>query len=157
MECANIVIQLEIFETPVFLFVFVLFFYVPQPTGGGHIDFSAGPFRVGVGVGICVRLYIVCTISCELVVFRHIKNRLDFGDLDLIFKVTAVEKLKTHGSKGHFFFLKTLLLVSFYVSVIIFHLSSIFHPRFEAASPLKPQGQLLTLVMLNKLRGLTNF
>ena len=27
-------------------------------------------------------------------------NWLDFGDLDLIFKVTAVEKLKIHGSRG---------------------------------------------------------
>ena len=33
------------------------------------------------------------------------KYWLDFGDLDLIFKVTAVEKLKIHGG-GHLFSLK---------------------------------------------------
>ena len=38
------------------------------------------------------------------------KNVLDFGDLDLIFKLTAVEKLKIHDG-GHLFSLKTLLLV----------------------------------------------
>ena len=37
-------------------------------------------------------------------------NWLDLGDLDLIFKVTAVEKLKIH-SLGHLFSLKTPLLV----------------------------------------------
>ena len=39
------------------------------------------------------------------------KNWLDFGDLDLIFKVTEVEKLKIHNG-GHLFSLKTVLLFS---------------------------------------------
>ena len=38
------------------------------------------------------------------------KYWLDLGDLDLIFKVKAVEKLKIHDG-GHLFSLKTLLLV----------------------------------------------
>ena len=45
------------------------------------------------------------------------KNWIGFGNLDLIFKVTAVEKLKIQecGVGGHlfFFFLKTLLLLLF--------------------------------------------
>ena len=40
------------------------------------------------------------------------KNWLDFGDLDQIFKVTAVEKKNPENSGGgHLFSLKTLLLV----------------------------------------------
>ena len=38
------------------------------------------------------------------------KNWSDFGDLDLIFKVTTVEKLNIHGW-GHLFSLKIPLLV----------------------------------------------
>ena len=51
----------------------------------------------------------VCTISCEPVV-GFLLNFPDFGDLDLIFKVTAVEKLKFRCG-GHLFSLKTPLLV----------------------------------------------
>ena len=45
------------------------------------------------------------------------KNLLDFGNFDLIFTVTAVEKLKIHsgGGVGHLFSLKTLLLVESYI------------------------------------------
>ena len=58
------------------LYIFVLWtFYVPPPKGRGHIDFGADP--VGVGIGVTL----VCTIH-------------------LIFKDTAVEKLKIHGGGG---------------------------------------------------------
>ena len=51
---------------------------------------------------ILVRTLLVCTISCEPVTeflpwilnWDIIKNRLDFGDLDLILKLIVVEKLK---------------------------------------------------------------
>ena len=41
------------------------------------------------------------------------KDLIRFGDLDLIFKITAVEKLKIHWGRreGYLFSLKTLLLV----------------------------------------------
>ena len=41
------------------------------------------------------------------------KNRFDFGDLDLIFKVTAVEKLKIHGG-GTFVFSENTVTNSYF-------------------------------------------
>ena len=71
----------------------------PHLRGGGHIVYGVGP--VGVGVGVTL---FVCTISCDQWLdSQHIswmynwdtpKNLLDSGDLGLILKVTAVEKLK---------------------------------------------------------------
>ena len=62
-------------------------------------------------------LYNMFWINCwNLNIFSWIhnwditKNWSDFGDFDLMFKVTAVEKLKIYGW-GHLFSLKTLLLV----------------------------------------------
>ena len=68
--------------------------HVPPTSGEGDIlFFCADPLASALASH-----FIVCTIA------------LDFGELDLIFKVTAVEKLKIH-SGGHLFSLKKLLLV----------------------------------------------
>ena len=79
--------------------------------GGEHIDFGANP--VGVGIGICIGVTLSClynifwTSGWILTQFSWLynwnitKNWSDLGD-DLIFKVTAVEKLKIHswGTSG---------------------------------------------------------
>ena len=80
---------------------------VPYLRGGGHTDYNANPIGFGVGIGVCVTLSclhnIMWTSSLMLTKFSLIrnwgvtKNWFDFGDLDLIFKVTAVKKLKIHG------------------------------------------------------------
>ena len=43
------------------------------------------------------------------------KNWLDFGDLDLIFTVTAVEKLKIHSGGNICFLWKHLLVLVFFL------------------------------------------
>ena len=64
---------------------------------------------VGVGVTFSCLHYILWTSGWVLTKFSWIynmdipKNRLDFGDLDLIFKVTAEEKLKIRGRETYVF------------------------------------------------------
>ena len=78
-----------------------------------------------VSASLSASQFLVCRISCEPVVgflpnFSWIynwditKNWLDFGYLDLIFKVTAIEKLKILGVGRPLFSLKTLLLYDKY-------------------------------------------
>ena len=79
--------------------------YVPPSMGRGPVVFGMHP--VGIGVTL------VYTLSCEPVVeflpnvhgyiIGHNKICFDFGDLDLIFKVTAVEKLKIQGGETSVF------------------------------------------------------
>ena len=86
----------------------------PNLWGGGYIDFGADPIGVGIGIGISISISISIsvTLSClyNILVgflpnFHWLHNRdiiktllwLDYGDLDQIFKVTAVEKGKIHG------------------------------------------------------------
>ena len=72
----------------------------PHLSGGEHIDFSAD-----VGITLSC-LYILWTSGWILTKFSWIYNwnrtinSLNFGDLGLIFMVTAVEKLKIHGGGG---------------------------------------------------------
>ena len=74
---------------------------------GGHIVFGADPVSVRVGIDVsytrsCLH-NILWTSVWILTKFVWIynwditKNWFDFGDLDLIFSVTAEEKLKIHG------------------------------------------------------------
>ena len=80
--------------------------------GGGHIVFGADPVGISISVGIGVTLfclYIILwasgwSLSKLSWIFNWdiTKNCLDIGDLDLIFKVTAVEKLKIR--EGDIFF-----------------------------------------------------
>ena len=73
--------------------------------GGGHIDFGPDPVAVSLGVSITLSYLhnIMCTNGLILTRYSWIynldmtKNWLDIGDLDLIFNVTTVEKLKIHG------------------------------------------------------------
>ena len=73
----------------------------PNLQGEGYIDFCADP----VGISISLGMTLVCTISCETVTeflpwihnWDITKNRLDFGDLDLILKLIVLEKLKILG------------------------------------------------------------
>ena len=55
----------------------------------GYIVFGADPIGVGVGIGVGVHFF----VSVHYLAFIHCweegKSRLDFGDLDLIFKVTG--------------------------------------------------------------------
>ena len=79
----------------------------PYLRGGGHIVFGADP------VGVCVTLFcqhiILWTGSWILNKFTWIYNLgitkkwLDLSDLDLIVKVTAVEKLKIHSRRPSVF------------------------------------------------------
>ena len=98
----------------------ILKYYVPKPMARGtYWDFGADP--VGVGIGSNVTLSCLCNILWTsgwiLTKFSWLynwdiaKNWLDFGGLDLIFKVTAVEKLKIHSWRTSFCSLKTPLLV----------------------------------------------
>ena len=84
---------------------------------GEHIVFGVD----SVGIGICVSVTFVCSISCEPVVgflpnfhgynkLWHNKELIRFCDLDLIFKVTAVEKLKIH-SVGTSVFSENIVLI----------------------------------------------
>ena len=61
----------------------------------------------------------------------HKKEPIRFGDLDLIFKVAAVERLKTHGWVGNLFSLKILLLVSFSFFFFFFFAFLFFKKRDE--------------------------
>ena len=80
---------------------------------GGHTDFGEDP--IGIGMTLSCLHNILWTSGWFLTKFSLIynwditKNWLDFGDLDLIFKVTAVEKLKFMVG-GHLFSLKTPFL-----------------------------------------------
>ena len=86
----------------------------PTPRGGEHIWFWCGSHWHQRDTS-CLH-NILWTSGWILNKFSWIlygdlrKNWVDFGDLDLILKVTAIEKLKVH-SRGHLFSLKTLLLV----------------------------------------------
>ena len=80
---------------------------VPTPVGRGHIDFGLDPVDVNIGI------YFSMTLSCLRTILLNsgwirtklswiynwdiTKNWLDIGDLDLIFKVTVIETLKSHG------------------------------------------------------------
>ena len=85
--------------------------------GGGHIDFGVDPVCVSICIIVIISYQhnILWTSGCILTKFSWLYN-VDItknwlvGDLDLIFKVTALEKLKIH-CRGHLFSLKTLLLV----------------------------------------------
>ena len=76
---------------------------VPQPWGGGHIDYVVDPIGIGVGMTLSCPHNILWTSCWSLTKLLWLynwditKNWLDFGDIDLIFKVTAVEKLRIHG------------------------------------------------------------
>ena len=76
----------------------------PPPTGCGHIDVSADPVCVGIGIGIdfavgvtlsCLHI-ILWTSGWILIKFSWLyngditKNWLDFGDHDLIFLKTQL-------------------------------------------------------------------
>ena len=79
--------------------------YVPPPKGRGTNWFWCGPDGVGIGVGISVGIALSClhnilwTGGYILTKFSWIynwditKNWLDFGDIDLIFKITVVERV----------------------------------------------------------------
>ena len=95
----------------------------PEPTimssnlqGGGHIDFDAAPVGVGVSMTLSCLRNILWSSGGILTKFSRIhnwditKNWLDFGNLDIIFKVTAIQKLKIH-VWGHLFDLKAPLQV----------------------------------------------
>ena len=75
----------------------------------GHIVFGAGPISIGICVTLSCLHNILWTSGWILTKFSWIynwdltKNWLDFGDLDLIFKITAVEKLKIHGMGTSFY------------------------------------------------------
>ena len=85
----------------------------PNLRGGGHIDFVADSVGIGICVGTGISFGVGMTLSSLhnilwtsgwiLIKFPCInhwditQNWLDFGDIDLIFKVTAIEKLKIHG------------------------------------------------------------
>ena len=81
--------------------VYTIVIMSPSLRVGGHIDFGADP--VGVNVPLSCLHNILRTSGWILSKFLWIynwditNNRLDFGDLDLIFKITALEKLKIHG------------------------------------------------------------
>ena len=77
----------------------------PHLRGRGHIVFSRIPLATAMASALTLALAsacnrFVCTLSCELLVgfllnnWDITKNLLNFGDLDLLFKVTVVEKLK---------------------------------------------------------------
>ena len=105
--------------------------------GGGHIAFGADPAGISVSIGLGVRFGIHITFSClhnilgtsgwVLTKFLWIynwditKNWLDFGDLDLIFKVTAVEKLKIHFGGTSVFSENTV--TNFLLSTVVFMIS----------------------------------
>ena len=72
--------------------------------GEGHIDFGGDPVGgIGISMTFSCLHNILWTSGWILTKFSWLynldvtKNWLDFGDLDLIFKVTAVEKLKIRG------------------------------------------------------------
>ena len=77
-------------------------FMSPDLRGGWHIDFGADPIGISIGVTLSCLHNILWACGWILTKFSWTynwnitKNWLDFGDLDLIFKVTAVEKLKIH-------------------------------------------------------------
>ena len=77
-------------------------FMSPDLRGGWHIDFGADPIGISIGVTLSCLHNILWACGWILTKFSWTynwnitKNCLDFGDLDLIFKVTAVEKLKIH-------------------------------------------------------------
>ena len=89
--------------------------YVPTPKGRGTY-FGAIPVGVVIGLTLsCLHhiLWISGSILTKVSWVYNLyitKNSLDFGDLDQIFKVTAVEKLKIY-DRGHLFSWKTVLLV----------------------------------------------
>ena len=93
-----------------FFWFFFLFIMSPNLWGGGSIDFGEDAVGVGIGIGVSVTLSclhnILWTNGWSLIKFSKTynwyitKNWLDFGDLDLIFKVTAAEKLKKSGRGG---------------------------------------------------------
>ena len=77
--------------------------YVPPPWGGrgGHIVFSADP--VGVGVTTCLHSISLLNgqILAKLTQINHWEEEkcwLDFGDLDIIFKVTGGLRLLENGA-----------------------------------------------------------
>ena len=86
---------------------------IPIPSEVGHIDFGADPVGddvgVGVGIGIGVGMTLPClhnilwTSGWILTKFSRTynwditKKWLDFDDLDLLYKATAVEELKIYG------------------------------------------------------------
>ena len=79
-----------------FFFFFFFFWYVPHLLGGGYIVFVVDP----IGMTLSCLHNFLWTNGWILTKFSWIsnwditKNWIDFCDLDLIFKVTAVEKLK---------------------------------------------------------------
>ena len=106
----------------------------PHLRGGGHTDFGVDPIVVGVGMALSCLHLTLWTIGWILTKFSSIyireitKNWLDFGDLDLMFKVPAVGKLKIHGggTSGflwkHFDWLFLILffyIFSFYNTIMI--------------------------------------
>ena len=68
---------------------------------GAHIDFGVDP--IGVGVTLSCQQDILWTSGCILTKFswtynwNMTKNWLDFCDIDLIFKVTAVKETENSG------------------------------------------------------------
>ena len=65
------------------------------------------------------------------ILVRTLKNWLDFGGLDLIFKVTAVEKLKIYGRGTSFFSENTVTSVILsWDHAVIAHLAEFRIPLF---------------------------
>ena len=84
--------------------------YVPQPTGGRHIHIGAVPVGFSVGLAFSCLHSILLTSGWILTIFLWYnlditKNWLHFGDLDIIFKVTAVKKKKENSRMGNICFL----------------------------------------------------
>ena len=83
--------------------------------GGEHIVFGADLVGIGISIDVGVGVTLSClhnilwTSGWILTKFAWkynwgiTKKWLDFGDLDLIFKVTALEKLKIPGGKTSIF------------------------------------------------------
>ena len=98
---------------------FVYIIMSPHLRGVGHIEFDADPIGVGIGISIGATLSCLHNIlwtSVWILKFSWIYNReitknwLDFGDIDLIFKVTAVENWK-FAVGGHLLYLKIYIVV----------------------------------------------
>ena len=96
----------------------------PPPKGGRTIVSRADPAGVNVGMTLYCLHNIVWRSCWILTKFSWIYNRditinwLNFGDLDLIFKATAVDKLKIHGEGTSVFSENTITSNQ----ILVFHL-----------------------------------
>ena len=100
-------------------FYYLLMFLIMSPhLRGGDILFLVWILLGSVGITLTYLHNILWSSGWILTKFSWVynwditKTWLDFGDIDLIFKVSVIEKLEIHDGGGHLFFLKTLLLVT---------------------------------------------